>query len=112
MGFSQGGLIARYIAEACNFKGKVRNLLTVGTPNMGYIDPPKCQDLANLILSYVVNSGDITEDWIHRGLQKFICSTGNWIFDTLVYFPFSYNILQKFVAPSDYVRLPEEMSLY
>lgn len=46
IGFSQGGLLARYIAEGCNIKGKVRNLVTVGTPNMGYVDPPKCQPFA------------------------------------------------------------------
>ena len=42
IGFSQGGLIARYIAEACPMKGKVRNMITVGTPNMGIADPPVC----------------------------------------------------------------------
>jgi palmitoyl-protein thioesterase len=47
IGFSQGGLLARYIAQGCDIKGKVRNLVTVGTPNMGYVDPPKCQPFAN-----------------------------------------------------------------
>lgn len=42
IGFSQGGLIARYIAQDCPIKGKVRNLITVGTPNMGVAEPPVC----------------------------------------------------------------------
>ena len=42
IGFSQGGLIARYIAQACPIKGKVRNLITVGTPNMGVTEAPVC----------------------------------------------------------------------
>lgn len=40
IGFSQGGLIARYIAQDCPVK--VRNLVTVGTPNMGVTDTPLC----------------------------------------------------------------------
>ena len=42
IGFSQGGLIARYIAQACPIKGKIRNLVTVGTPNMGVMEVPVC----------------------------------------------------------------------
>lgn len=110
MGFSQGGFMARYIAEACNIKGKVRNLMTVGTPNMGYVDAPKCQDFANLILSHVVNS-DVREDWVHQTFQEFICSIGTWILQIfVVHFSFTYVALQQFLGPSDYYRLPDEMS--
>ena len=42
IGFSMGGLIARFIAQDCPIKGKVRNLVTVGTPNMGITGLPKC----------------------------------------------------------------------
>lgn len=42
IGFSMGGLIARYIAQDCPIKGKVRNLVTVGTPNMGITGLPAC----------------------------------------------------------------------
>lgn len=42
IGFSMGGLIARFIAQDCPIKGKVRNLVTVGTPNMGITGLPAC----------------------------------------------------------------------
>ena len=47
IGFSQGGLIARYITQVCPIKGKVRNLVTVGTPNMGLADTPVCGSMGN-----------------------------------------------------------------
>jgi triacylglycerol esterase/lipase EstA (alpha/beta hydrolase family) len=40
-GQSQGGLIARYIVEECDMHPKVRNLITVGTPNMGFSEIPQ-----------------------------------------------------------------------
>ena len=42
MGVSQGGLIARSVVEWCDLvdKTKPRNLLTVGTPNLGFSDVP------------------------------------------------------------------------
>ena len=42
IGFSQGGLLARYITQGCDISGKVRNLVTVGTPNMGLVEAPRC----------------------------------------------------------------------
>ena len=42
IGFSMGGLIARFIAQDCPIRGKVRNLVTVGTPNMGITGVPAC----------------------------------------------------------------------
>jgi len=42
MGLSQGALLARYIVESCPIKGKVRNLSSIGGPNMGVIDIPHC----------------------------------------------------------------------
>ena len=43
MGVSQGGLIARSVVEWCDIvdKTKPRNLLTVGTPNLGFSDVPE-----------------------------------------------------------------------
>lgn len=35
IGVSQGGLNARHVLENCKMKPKVRNLITLGTPNMG-----------------------------------------------------------------------------
>lgn len=42
LGLSQGSLIARHIAERCPIKGKVRNLVTLGGPNMGVAAIPGC----------------------------------------------------------------------
>jgi len=42
VGLSQGGLLARYIAEECEMPGKVRNVLTIGGPHMGVDAIPGC----------------------------------------------------------------------
>jgi triacylglycerol esterase/lipase EstA (alpha/beta hydrolase family) len=42
MGLSQGSLLARYIVEKCPIKGKVRNYLSIGGPNMGVNEVPGC----------------------------------------------------------------------
>lgn len=42
VGLSQGGLIGRYIIEKCPIKGKVRRLVTIGTPHMGVSKLPHC----------------------------------------------------------------------
>ena len=39
---SQGGLIARYIIEKCPTKGKVKRLVSIGTPHMGVSKLPHC----------------------------------------------------------------------
>jgi hypothetical protein len=84
--------MARYIAEGCDIKGKVRNLVTVGTPNMGYVDPPKCQFAANWLLSWIVNS-DHEDDLIHLTAQKYLCSAGTWLLETVVvHFSWTYSI--------------------
>ena len=71
IGFSQGGLIARYIAQDCPIK--VRNLITVGTPNMGVTDTPLCS---------------VTE--LSRGLQA-LCSLVNYASKSIVYKDFLKN---------------------
>ena len=41
IGVSQGGLVARYIAEDCDLnQAKMARILTIGTPNMGTIVIP------------------------------------------------------------------------
>jgi triacylglycerol esterase/lipase EstA (alpha/beta hydrolase family) len=44
LGVSQGGLVGRSIVENCGGP-KVRNLITVGTPNLGFSEIPEagCQ---------------------------------------------------------------------
>jgi len=54
MGLSQGGLIARYIAESCDTLYYVNNLLTIGGPNMGVDKLPHC---FNGLICEVINSG-------------------------------------------------------
>jgi len=44
VGLSQGSLLGRYIVEDCKMNGKVRNLLTMGGPNMGGVKVPRCFD--------------------------------------------------------------------
>ena len=86
--------MARFIAEGCDLKGKVRNLVTVGTPNMGYVDAPKCQYAANYLLSWVVNS-DNENDLVHLLFQEYLCSLGTWVLETVVvHFSFLYNAIQ------------------
>ena len=57
-----GGLIARSIAQDCPIKGKVRNLVTVGTPNMGITGLPACgsaeiYEASNDLYSYMMAMG-------------------------------------------------------
>ena len=54
--------MARYIAQACDIPNKVRNLVTVGAPNMGFSDPPKCQPFADKLLSKLINQNTEDED--------------------------------------------------
>ena len=42
VGLSQGALIGRYIAESCDTKYPVRNLITVGGPNNGFDASSDC----------------------------------------------------------------------
>ena len=51
VGTSQGGLLARGLIETCEKPLKVRRLLTIGTPNMGFSEIPNggCQDFVNLM---------------------------------------------------------------
>ena len=42
VGLSQGGMLARYIVESCQMKVYVRNLLSIGGPQIGVSDVPEC----------------------------------------------------------------------
>lgn len=83
LGLSQGGLIARHIAERCPIKGKVRNLVTLGGPNMGVAAIPNCID-------------------------GFLCSVINFVAKQLVYF----QIVQDWIGPAGYFRNPSDLSDY
>lgn len=60
MGLSQGGLIARYIAESCDTDMPVNNVLTAGGPHMGVDDIPHCFDG---IFCWFINS--ISKDLVY-----------------------------------------------
>ena len=53
LSISQGGLIARYIIQKCNMKGKVKNLVSFGGPMMGTSQVPYC---LGGVSCYIVNS--------------------------------------------------------
>lgn len=59
IGVSQGGLNARHVLEICGLKAKVRNFITLGTPNMGltevgraFSDPTTVQKLDEFAYQY------------------------------------------------------------
>lgn len=83
LGLSQGGLIARHIAERCPIQGKVRNLITLGGPNMGVAATPHC-------------------------FTGIFCEMINYIVDNLVYFA----AIQDFIGPAGYFRDPNDLENY
>lgn len=59
LSMSQGGLIARYIIEKCDMKGKVKKLVSFGGPMMGTSQVPFCLAgvscfIANSLVDYFV----------------------------------------------------------
>jgi palmitoyl-protein thioesterase len=75
VGLSQGGLLARYIAEECEMPGKVRNVLTLGGPHMGVDAIPGC-------------------------FKGFVCDIANFMAKQIVYSSFA----QNWFAPAGYFR--------
>lgn len=68
VGLSQGGLLARFIVEECDMPGKVRNLVTIGGPNMGVDKVPQCFDGAfcdviNFVAKKLVYAG-VVQNWL------------------------------------------------
>ena len=53
LSISQGGLIARYIIQKCDMKGKVKNLVSFGGPMMGTSQVPFC---LGGVSCYIINS--------------------------------------------------------
>ena len=83
VGLSQGGLLARFIAEECDMPGKVRNLVTIGGPNMGVDKVPQCFDGA-------------------------ICDVINFVAKKLVY----AGAVQNWLAPAGYFRDANNLATY
>jgi pimeloyl-ACP methyl ester carboxylesterase len=101
LGFSQGALIARYIVEECSdlMKPKVRNLVSVGAPNMGEAGIPKCPDSHDI---YKLFSNPMTY------LASPICHIANTVAKALVYLPY----VQRMLSPSDFYRYPDDLMTY
>ena len=80
MGLSQGGLLARYMAEECEMPGKVRNVLTMGGPHMGVDAIPGCFtgvlcDIVNFMAKQVVYTS-FAQNWFapagyFRNVQRY-----------------------------------------
>jgi len=83
IGLSQGGLLARYIAEECDMPGKVRNIATFGGPHMGVDAVPGC-------------------------FSGFICDIVNKVAKKLVY----TNIVQHHLTAAGYFRDPKQYNTY
>lgn len=84
MGLSQGALLARYVATSCDLGDtKIRNLASIGGPNLGVDAVPQCFD-------------------------GFICNIVNEIARYLVYLP----IVQNHLGPAGYFRNPQDYSKY
>lgn len=83
VGLSQGALLARYIVETCPIKGKVRNFLSIGGPQMGVSDIPNC---------------------FHGEFCKLVNLTAR----NLAYF----SIFQDHIGPAGYFRDPRHMKEY
>lgn len=83
MGLSQGALIARYIAEECEFGGKVKRFISIGGPQMGVAAFPHC---ASGIMCDIVNS----------------------VVDKFVYNSF----IQGLIGPAGYFRNPKNFNSY
>ena len=73
LGLSQGALIARYIIEECEIKGKVLNFVSIGGPQMGVSKVPHCG--AKNIECGIINK--LAEDVIYSDyIQNYIGPAG------------------------------------
>jgi palmitoyl-protein thioesterase len=82
-GLSQGALLARYIVEQCPMKGKVRQMLSIGGPQMGVADIPHC-------------------------FNGKLCRLINTVARKFVYF----KRIQDHIGPAGYFRSPHQMKEY
>jgi palmitoyl-protein thioesterase len=69
---SQGGLLARYIIQKCDMKGKVKKLVSFGGPMMGTSQVPFC---LGGVICYIINS--LVDYFIYdKSIQKGIGPAG------------------------------------
>ena len=86
---------------------------------MGFSDPPKCQTFADKLLSKLINqdtededNGTLSNVFMQRYAQEAVCSLGGYLLEFLVHFKITYGLLEKYLGPSGYYRLPDEMLPY
>jgi palmitoyl-protein thioesterase len=93
MGVSQGGLIARSVVEWCDLgeKTKPRNLLTVGTPNLGFSDMP-----------------DGVCEMLHVPKENFLCTMNKELVKKVLL----NDHMQSIVGPAGYYRDSEDLEKY
>ena len=94
VGLSQGGLMARSILEDCDIAegGKVRNILTIGTPNMGVSEMPELG----------CNEEDVPAN------MSFVCELEHSLMATFPYTKWA----QDNLAAAGYVRNSAEYQVY
>ncbi|CAH6720991.1 hypothetical protein CLIB1444_05S01178 [[Candida] jaroonii] len=84
IGYSQGGLLLRGLVERCS-GAKIHNLITFGSPHMGVMDLPACED---------------PKDWV--------CKRRNAFLKKQVWF----SSIQHSVVPAQYFRDPYDYVNY
>jgi palmitoyl-protein thioesterase len=106
IGFSQGGLLARYIAEECEMPGKVRNMVTMGGPHMGVDAVPQCFhgvicDVVNFVVKKIINFSLVQDFVAPAGYFRDINSYNNY----LKYSVFLPAMNSEFDQQDDYAQL-------
>ena len=72
LSISQGGLLARYIIQKCDMKGKVKKLVSFGGPMMGTSKVPFC---LGGVICYIINS--LVDYYVYsKGIQNSIGPAG------------------------------------
>jgi len=75
VGISQGSLIARYVIQACEMKGRVKRFISIGGPQMGVAKVPQCE-------------------------SGITCAIVNKLVDAAVYSPY----VQNYIGPAGYFK--------
>jgi len=83
VGLSHGGLVARYIVEKCELKGRVSKMVTFGGPHQGVASIPRC------------TGGTF-------------CKMVDWMADQFVY----TSLVQEHLGPAAYFKAPSKYQTY
>lgn len=103
MGFSQGGIISRFIVQEClsgDIGPKTRNLITVGTPHMGVETFAGCEIVE---LEMLFNFFDP---------QAMMNSATCYILNYLTHLTYFLPFMQNTLTTNNYVRQGEKLDEY